>query len=485
MFRFFYILLLAALGLSASSAQEQARGLFPSFGPAYDAYRLTLRTGLVTEAIGPLIGREEYGPGHWLFRLSPLFSLYKNANIPQTEFELGYPVLTFDKFGPEYRFQLFQLFSFAGGQSLKGGEKDRFTLFPIYFQQRSTNRNDNYTALVPFYGTLKNRLLRDEIKFVMFPLYARTLKKGVMTWNYVYPIFHRRTAPGLKGWQFWPVIGMETKEVTTGTNLWGDAVLDGGHRKFFALWPFYFKNTLGIGTTNVQKQFVLIPFYTRQESATRETTTYGFPLGVTHTIEREKKFEEWGMPWPLVVFSKGEGKQLKRVWPLFSNGKAGGIESAFYGWPVYKYNRAVAPPLDRERTRILFFLYSDLSEKNTENGTEFRRKDFWPFYTWRKERDGSKRLQVLAPIEPILPGNKSIERVYSPVWSVWRSEFNAQTGDSSKSFLWNLFRCEHRATTRTHAALFGLFQHQRDAKGNHWRIAFIPFTTRLADRREQ
>ena len=69
----------------------------------------------------------------------------------------------------------------------------RFTLFPLYFQQRSPDPNENYTALVPFYGHLKNRLFRDEIFFVMFPIYSETRKRDVVTDNYLYPVF--RFAP--------------------------------------------------------------------------------------------------------------------------------------------------------------------------------------------------------------------------------------------------------------------------------------------------
>ena len=34
------------------------------------------------------------------------------------------------------------------------------------------------------------------------------------------------------------------------------------------------------------------------------------------------------------------------------------LDSNFYLWPLYKFNGIHAPPLDRDRTRILFFLYS-------------------------------------------------------------------------------------------------------------------------------
>jgi hypothetical protein len=455
---------------------------FPSsLGPLYENFSLTLQTGKVIEALGPIVGKEEYGSGRSLFRLSPLFSLYEDTKIPQREFELLYPLLTYDHFGPEYRFQLMQVLSWSGGKSSKTGDKSRFTLFPLYFQQRSTNQADNYTALVPFYGRLQNRLFRDEVHFVMLPLYLRTEKRGVVTHNMPFPLFHIRTGPGLKGWQFWPLIGWEEKLPGRATNIWKEEVTIPGHKRFSLLWPFYFKNTLGIGTTNVQEQFVLLPFYTSISSPARDSRSYGFPLGYTHTIDRQRGYEEHDLPWPLVVFARGEGKQVNRVWPFFSQAKGPILQSDFYLWPIYKYNRATAAPLDRERTRILLFLYSDLVERNTATGTEFRRRDLWPLYTWRKERDDSRRLQLFAPLEPILPHNKSVERLYSPIYSVWRSEKNGKTGHCSRSLLWNFVRAEQRQGERNFSALFGVVQYRRNEDGRHLRICFIPFTMSKKD----
>src|SRR5690606_13292248 len=156
-----------------------------------------------------------------------------------------------------------------------------------------------------------------------------------------------------------------------------------------------------------------------------------WPLGYTHIIDRERKYEERGFPWPLVVFTRGEGKTVNRVWPLFGQAKNPILQSDFYLWPVYKYNRATAPPLDRERTRILFFLYSDLIERDLTNHTALHRIDLWPLFTWRKDHQNKQRLQILAPLEPLLPHNKSIERLYSPLWSIYTQAENPQTGASS------------------------------------------------------
>jgi len=446
---------------------------FDIFGPIYSRFSLTLEPGTRQEVAGPFFGLEQRGSeSEWT--LSPLFSHRYDQGIDFEEFDFLYPILTYDRFGDEKRVQFLQLLSFAGGQNQMGKIESRFTIFPIYFQQRSGDPELNYTAFLPFYGNLKNRFFRDEVHFVMFPLYVQTRKKDVITDNYLLPFFDIRHGDGLRGWQFWPIVGMEHKERMTRTNTFDEVQVVAGHEKLFVLWPFFFRNTLGIGTTNLQTQNVLLPFYSIQHSAARDSTSYFWPLGFTKTVDREKKYREWGAPWPLVVFARGEGKTVNRFWPLFGQAKNQYLESDFYLWPVYKYNRATADPLDRERTRIMFFLYSDLIERNLQTHTALRRVDLWPLFTSRHDHNGSERLQILAPLEPLLPNNKSIERNYSPIWSIWRQEKNPKTGAASQSLLWNLYRLEAKPESKKCSLLFGLIQYQSDPDGRRWRLFYLP-----------
>jgi len=444
-----------------------------SAGPLRHDFSLTLDLGERTEIAGPFWSTQKEGTKVTM-TLAPLFSRVDNPDVEAVSIDVLYPLMSYDAYGPEYRWHLFQLLSISGGKNQSGGNVKRTTVFPFYFSQTSPNPSEEYTAFLPFYGTVKNRLFRDEVHFVLFPGYVQTRKRDVVTDNYLAPIFHLRHGNGLEGWQFWPLIGREHKEITTVTNGFGDTELVGGHDKSFVLWPIYLHNEIGIGTTNAASQLAVLPFYSIQRSPTRTSTSYFWPLGVTVTDDREAKFHEVGAPWPLILFTRGEGKTVNRVWPLFGRAHNTNLVSDFYLWPIYKYNRVQAEPLDRERMRILFFLYSDLTEKNTLTGNARRRTDLWPLFTARRDGDGNERLQLLAPIELILPNNPSVERNWSPLWSIWRSEKNARTGAQSESFLWNLYRRERTPETKKCSLLFGLIQYQSGPKGAHWRWFYLP-----------
>lgn len=443
-------------------------------GPLYDEFRLTLEPGQRTEMAGPLFYSQDTENGStWGF--PPLTSRHIDPGTESEEYDVLYPVLTYDRYGPEHRWQFFQLFSIAGGSDQQDQRTRRFTLFPIYFQQRSEDPDRNYTALVPFYGHLKNRLMRDEIFFVMYPAYSRTRKKDVVTENYLYPFFHIREGNGLEGWQIWPFYGQEHKEITSATNGFGEVTPVPGHDRSFVLWPIYLRSLDGIGSENPQKQWAVLPLYSSLRSPNRDSSTVLWPF-FSHVTDREKQYREWQTPWPLIVFARGEGKITSRVWPFFSHAQSTNLESGFFAWPIYKYNRLHLETLERERKRVLFFLYSDTIQKNLETGRDERRVDFWPLFTHKRDFSGRTRLQVLSVLEPLIPNNKSIERNYSPLWALWRSEENPEAHASSQSLLWNLYRRDVSQDSKKCSLLFGLFQYESGPSGKRMRLFYVPVT---------
>jgi hypothetical protein len=278
-----FLVALSFLSLTrGTDAQSTASEL--DAGPLFQEFKLTLQPGRRTEAVGPFYYSEQIDSERG-WAIPPLLSYREDSETDFAELDFAYPFLTWDRFGEEYRFQIFQVFSFAGGRTQDDDLKRRFTLFPFYFQQRAPDPEDNYTALIPFYGRLKNRFFRDEVRFVLMPLYVQSRKRDVVTDNYVYPFFHLRRGNELSGWQFWPLIGKEHKNLTYRTNSFGETEPIAGHDKFFLLWPFHFNNRLGLGTTNLESQKVLLPFYSRHPGV------HQLPLAIWLHLHRRSRKE--------------------------------------------------------------------------------------------------------------------------------------------------------------------------------------------------
>jgi hypothetical protein len=465
-------LLVALIALFACGPARAGAADSLDAGPLFDEFQLTLAPGHRMEAAGPLFYEEQQESLH-TWALPPLFSHAKDPEAGLDEYDFLYPVLTYDRYGGESRWQFFQLLSYASGRSQTESYRSRFTLFPLYFQQRSSDPAQNYTAVAPFYGHLQNRLFRDEIFFVMFPGYSRTRKGEIVTDNYLYPFYHLRHGPGLEGWQLWPLLGHEHKTVTTRTNGFSEVEIVPGHDNRFVLWPFYYNTRTGLGTDTPAWQQGLLPAYALLRSPQRDSTTVLWPF-FSRIEDREKNYHQWDAAWPFIEFARGPGKTTTRFWPLFSRAHNTNLVSNSYLWPLYTYNGVHADPLERGRARILFFLYGDTISKNTETGASRRRVDLWPLFIHQRDYNGNTRLQVLAVFEPWMAGSHKIERDYSPLWSLWRAERNPRTEAASQSLLWNLYRRDATPRETKVSALFGLFQYRTGAEGSRLRLFYVP-----------
>lgn len=448
----------------------------PSIGFLYDHFPLTLESGHRTEILGPFYYDEQNDSGNTV-AYPPFYSCYTDPSIDTFEINSLYPLFTYIKYGTQYRAQFFQLLSLAGGADPDQLVRHRATVYPIFFMQRSADSNDNYTAVAPFYGHMENHLFHDKIFFVMFPAYSQTWKQDVVNYNYLYPFVNVRHGNGMHGWQFWPFYGQEHKTLTLMTNHWGNVETNGGHDQYFVLWPIHFWQNNGIGTDNPEKLRIDLPFYTLSRSPNRDSTCVLWPF-FNWIDDRQNKYREKEMPWPFVVVAHGSGKTALRIFPFYEHAYNKVFQDNFYLWPIYKYNSIYSPPLDRRRARIVFFLYQNTLERNTATGKSKRRVDFWPFLLYTRNFDGGSRLQVPALAETFFPASPGIDRNWSPLWSVWRSERNPGTGAASQSVLWNFYRRDAAPDTRKISFFFGLYQYQYRHGMESVRLFYFPIIHR-------
>src|SRR6266699_1935241 len=71
-------------------------------GPLFDHFDLTLDPGNRTEAAGPFFYSEQKDSQH-LWALPPLFSWTRDPEIDSEEIDFAYPILTYDRYGDQYR----------------------------------------------------------------------------------------------------------------------------------------------------------------------------------------------------------------------------------------------------------------------------------------------------------------------------------------------------------------------------------------------
>jgi hypothetical protein len=435
-------------------------------GPLVQSFPLTLEPGWRTEAAGPFYYDEERETDS-VWAVAPFVSVLRSRDGERETVRVLPPVFTYRKYGRDMRWEVGQWFSGSRVDSIADKELKRFTIFPIFYYQGAPDPERRFWGLLPVYGTIRNRLGIDQIRFAGFPLWVETKKGKSTTQNILFPVGHVRSGPGLEGWKVWPLAGHEHQEPTTRTNVLDEVEVVPGHDTAFALWPLWYRDRLEIGGENPQRIDATLPLYYRQRSPQRDHTAVGWPF-FSWSEDRAEKYRQWNAPWPFVSFARGEGKTLNRVLPLFNVGHTKTIDIESYAWPLYRRRHLHTPNMDRDRTQYGFYVLVDLKESNPETGQKSRRLDSWPLFAWSRDRSGNERLQVPALAEAFgrSPG---IEANWSPLWSLWRQERNPTTGASSQSLLWNLYRRETREGSTKGSLLFGLVQYEKSPAGRRWR----------------
>ena len=472
-FRIVACWVLASWGVSSAMPAEIVSSAPIQAGPLFTEFPTVWESGRKTEILGPLAMWETTADErNWA--VYPLMSYQAAPIVEVEEFDFLYPLFTWRKQGTESRWQLFQFLNFAGASYQSEDPVVRRTVFPFYFQQKSRSRTNDYLAVLPFYGHARNRVFRDEFDFYMFPLYLKSRKGELVTKNYVMPFVHTRHGPGWDGWQVWPFFGTERKQVGWATNHLGDRVVSPGGEKLFVLWPFFFDEKVRLGTDQAVTNFAVLPFFSRQRGTNIHQTSILWPF-FSRTEDRAKGFVEWGAPWPFIGWADSTNKTARRFFPFYGVAKAPGVEARLVMWPFYTHRKAEDGAMRRDRWRMAFFLYDDVRLQSNTDGRFRRERALWPFFVWKRDLEGRERLQILELFETFFRNRESVQRNYSPLWALYRSESNPSTGSASESVLWNLYRRDESPTRVRTSSFFGLIQTLRGEDGRrHWRWFWLP-----------
>lgn len=442
-----------------SSFGEEDFGLAPVFDVERDAQSQEV------DALGPFITSKKSDKiSEFGFR--PLFYWSRDRENKSDEFDFIYPFTTYRRNENDWRIQsFFHLISYESDKKESGFRERQFTLFPIIFAKKAENKKDSYFALFPIYGRLRNKFLKDEINFYLFPIFIQTKKGETTNYSFLWPIFGYYTGGGQKGFRFWPLFGYRKKE--------------GALDEKFALWPIYTSKERIFYGEKIDTLSVF-PFYFSLDSPNVTQRTYLGPL-FSHLVDRKRGIERWDTPWPLINFTRGK-REEDRVFPFYKNEMNGDDKEGFILWPLYRYYTLTLADYRRKRDTVLFFLYSDIRDEPIVNGGKSgRRIDVWPLFTYKRDGEGNRSLHSLSILEPFLPGNDGIEKNYSPFWRLyeWKKD---KDGRVVSSFLWNTFKVEARKDSKKVYFLGGLFGYRSDSHKKTIKLFYFPINISSRDR---
>ncbi len=407
--------------MAATDHHSVANDKIITFWPLVD-YRENSKTKSTRLSIlGPLLTFEK-NSDDFITSFRPLFHKTTDVRSASSFSYYLYPLASSQSSSDVSRFQLLQLFDKNIYRKSEPDEIERqFMLFPFYISGDS-KKHGSYTSVFPFYGDIYGRFWRDEYHFVLFPLYSRTVNKGTSNYHFLWPFFSLTRGENESGFQFWPLYGQAAKE--------------GVYSSRFALWPIYSEEKRGLNSLNPSRRLNIFPLYGSFDSPSVTSRTFLWPF-FGYASNRAEKEEERNYFWPFWLTVTGEKRNVTRLLPFYSHEQTSDSSKTWYLWPLYKTDSMHSETFRQQRTRVLFFLYSDRLESWAVDDKTRRRSTLWPLFVYNRDTDDNMSLTLPAPIESILDKD-GIEKLWAPIWRIYVQKWNSM-GESSLSLLWNLF----------------------------------------------
>lgn len=412
-------LLLAANSVYASPAPDPTRWTFSPFfeyraDPSIDYDSMHL--------LGPIVKSERKG----LERdraLRPLFFLSTDQQRQAAQLDILYPLFTYKHDDAAVSYRLFFLINYYSNRDDEYSQRN-FSLFPIIYYRNEPGEPLEH-SIFPVSGHFYEKLGRDEIRYLLFPFYSRTYKDNTRVDNVLWPFFARISGadPMESGLKTWPLFGYSS--------------YPGVYRKSMFLWPFWISEDLQQNTEVPVTVRYSFPFYLYSESplASRRTAMWPF---FSYVDDRKNGYTEWSFPWPLFQYARGEKYHGYKALPLISDMTRDDRRVRWFLWPVLKMQTQSIGSLEQGRTQVLFFLYSDLYEREEGSTADRRHRTLlWPLFGYRQEK-GVSHFYTLSLLEPIFQQSEGVIRNWSPLWRIYQRKWDTK-GNSVSSVLWNLF----------------------------------------------
>ncbi len=408
------------------------------------------------------------------FGIRPLTYWTEDEEDSLRRLEYFYPLGKFQIKGDEKKGYLFPL-SLYREEVFYGERRWDFQFFPFFMGE--TEKGKDYFGLFPIYGFLYDRYGKDEIRFLLWPLYAKSSAEKVHTTNLIWPFLSFTEGERKGGFRFWPFYGYKEEF--------------GVSRSEFFLWPFYVNQTKGMDTDDPVRDWILFPFYASKESKRFKSETFLWPF-FSYAKDRGTGFEQWDFPWPFFQTLKGEDLYGIKIFPLYGfKEKKEDWKRIFILYPLYQLEEDRVGEKYERTHRILLVSRIRMGEGERDlKGENFFR--IWPLFNYERDETGHQLFSLfyLIPFK-----DEGLERNLYPLFQIFRWERDLEGGEKADLFwgfykylkkeelsfweLAHLIGVKKEKGKKTLSVLKGLIQYKSDGEKADLRLFYLAFSILL------
>ncbi|MCC6575378.1 MAG: EF-hand domain-containing protein [Planctomycetes bacterium] len=301
-------------------------------------------------------------------------------------------------------------------------ELDYF-FFPLVFGGNSTIEGSHF-AVVPFGGNIKGVLANifggDELRFVMFPLYAevRNNAKKRVTYYLPFPLVRWGYGPGYKTYGALPFF-MRTEQWRDEKDAAGKATRIPVADRWTIMWPLFRYDRDRMDKKYPRESLMVYPFFGMTKTAVTFNLSFAFILNYPMFSYTRADLTDTTIIdafWPIFRIGRGRNFEQFRIWPLYDYSKVNGNTAINVMWPLFWYFDDITPWYREERYQIFPIFFANFRRYLPEPDGTVRTRDLvrvWPFAKYRKDPDNTVNFEMLS----LFPFNdEKFDRTYGPLF---------------------------------------------------------------------
>ncbi|MCX7590962.1 MAG: hypothetical protein N2255_04970, partial [Kiritimatiellae bacterium] len=411
----------------------------------------------------------------------PIYSSFADPQRDETRREFLWPL----GIVRDFQGQRFWLFLIAFGHDFDVSSdlsRCRTVILPLFFNGRDATGNE-YLALFPFGGTIREFAGRDEIRFVLFPFYSKSIVRDAETLSILWPIFSYTHGGDVLRYRVFP--------------FYGRSINEGRWDKAFIMWPIW-NSARYTYPDSTGRAYVLFPIFGRVDLSDQKGWMILPPFFKWIEGQRQSILS---CPWPFFEYARGEIDRLS-FWPFwgtetrYPSGSrkndlvCPSMSSTFFCWPLGRSEMLARSDAAVRRWFFLPFLYHEkivsaqpqgdnsgqesMEAQNmgahsrsvqTHSPADARVFKLWPLASYRRKANASRfRLLELWPTRDLEP----VERNLAPFWTIYcRTRDNEAVEDE---LLWGLIRHRRVSESERQFSIFPIFNWERGGEARAWSL---------------
>ncbi|WP_108973848.1 hypothetical protein [Leptospira ryugenii] len=346
------------------------------------------------------------------FWIRPLYGSWQDPSTAYRFKTILSPIFFKEETNHWYSWSSLFFFTGTGFKHEEGDDEEDIFLSPIFFWGKGDTPKEEYISIYPFYGTMRNKISYQKIRFfgyplLLFPLYSEWSYKTYEAKSILWPL----TLSGKS----------ETRDEFRIFPFYSHKEHLGKYKRYSILWPFFQWGEDRMDKREPTQYKVFFPFYLSKdtESGSMKSRAFlWFPILnslFSYGFDKKTKQKNLSFLFFFFQFTSSEKKDTEKfvIFPLYGYSYFANKEAEFIT-PFYISLSQNTNHL-KAKSYFVFPIFSHMKQEYPGTGRDDLYWKVWPIVRYHKDSEGNTSWNTVSLIPVRF---ESMEDMWEPIFSI-------------------------------------------------------------------